>query len=237
MEPASSSAAAAASNREPALIEKHVAALRAGSGWVNPECRLPSRFIFSRPPPGLVDSSPLVRKVAMHDVYNRIHRLYTSHQPFFAKDVFRYILEQLDRWRARRFPANHVIFIPALDGSRVKVELETGTVWHHPTAVDSDVACTTYGLPTYLPTYLPIRNTETVGQEDVLIIAAGEIHTWTIEPFNRWPTATRPSSRTWPTARSAWHTRRSTGASPPDDLCLTGGAKSFGRIPCRLTLT
>lgn len=67
---------------------------------------------------------------ARQDAFDRLRELYNQGVPFFSKEVFRHVVAQLDHCRANpRPPGNaepHVISIPALDGTTVKMELETG---------------------------------------------------------------------------------------------------------------
>jgi hypothetical protein len=65
----------------------------------------------------------------------RLQELYDEGVPFFRKEVFRHILDQLTLCRADPRPPGgaepHMISIMAIDGTEVEVELETGYVLHN----------------------------------------------------------------------------------------------------------
>ncbi len=76
------------------------------------------------------DENHPAEQQARDDKVKHLQELYNQGLPFFNKKVFRKILDQLDHCRANpRQPGDanrHIITIPALDGSTIRCELETG---------------------------------------------------------------------------------------------------------------
>jgi hypothetical protein len=72
------------------------------------------------------------RVQAKDEVVKRLVELYDQGVPFFSKDVFRNVLDQLQHCRANpSLPSGveaHTISIPAVNGTVVEFELETGSV-------------------------------------------------------------------------------------------------------------
>jgi hypothetical protein len=72
--------------------------------------------------------------------FERLRELYNQGVPFFSKDVFRHVVAQLDHCRANpRAPDDaqpHVISIPAIDGTTVELELETGELMYREVDID-----------------------------------------------------------------------------------------------------
>lgn len=81
----------------------------------------------------------------MLEVTERIRSLYEQGLPFFKKSVFQDLVRQLDNCRANDPPVEgQIISIPAVDGSVVEVELETGLVMHR---IDKETELVVYGFP------------------------------------------------------------------------------------------
>lgn len=83
---------------------------------------------------------------ARENAFDRLRELYNQGMPFFSKEVFRHVVAQLDHCRANPRPPGdadpHVISIPALDGTTVKLELETGQLMVRESDVDFIVYAT-----------------------------------------------------------------------------------------------
>lgn len=87
---------------------------------------------LSLPPEDITEELVAERTQARDIAAKRLQELYDQGVPFFSKDTIRGIVGQLKRCRADPRPASgqvpRIISVPALDGTVVKNELETGEV-------------------------------------------------------------------------------------------------------------